>query len=233
LQIVGIKVEVAHDGQQALDRLMAAGPDRFDLVLMDLQMPVLDGHAATAAIRQDARFAKLPIVAMSASAINDARQRCLDEGMQDFVTKPVQTKVLFDTLHRWLGHKAVEMMDAIPTPHAQTSANDAKTFDFAQIKEIDSVKGLANMAGKPALYRDMLSRFYQGQATTVEAISQHFQQGSIADAERLTHTLKGLAGSIGAAKVAAAAQQLEEFFATGNLISNNVQPSSPGEPRPT
>jgi signal transduction histidine kinase/DNA-binding response OmpR family regulator len=102
LRVAGAQVEIANSGQQALDMLMAAGPGGYSLVLMDLEMPDMDGHAATAAIRRDPRFDQLPIIAMTAHALKEIQARCIDEGMQDFLTKPINPEHLYDTLARWL-----------------------------------------------------------------------------------------------------------------------------------
>jgi len=96
----GIVVTVAQNGQLALDQLNAT-PEGFDVVLMDVQMPVMDGREATQLLRQQARFAKLPVIAMTADAMLEDRQRCIESGMNDFLTKPVNSKLLFDTLERW------------------------------------------------------------------------------------------------------------------------------------
>ena len=102
LGMLGLRVEVAIDGQQALEMLLANGPQAYQLVLMDLEMPVLDGQAATLALRQDTRFANLPVVAMTAHATREMRERCLRIGMQDYVSKPIEPGRLRQVLARWL-----------------------------------------------------------------------------------------------------------------------------------
>ena len=96
----GVVVTVAENGQVALDILLAQ-PQGFDAVLMDIQMPVLDGREATRRIREDARLAALPILAMTADAMPEDRQKCLDCGMNDYLTKPVDSEVLYAMLARW------------------------------------------------------------------------------------------------------------------------------------
>ncbi|PHV06007.1 hybrid sensor histidine kinase/response regulator [Janthinobacterium sp. BJB412] len=103
MAVQGISVDVAGNGHEALERLRGAGPQAYALVLMDLEMPLLDGHAATRLLRQDHRFDALPVIAMTAHALADVRERCLEEGMQDYITKPVDPEQLFATLSRWLG----------------------------------------------------------------------------------------------------------------------------------
>ena len=102
LSMLGLCVTLAEDGQQALELLLGQGPGAFQLVLMDLEMPVLDGQAATLALRQDARFAQLPVVAMTAHATHEMRERCLRIGMQDYVSKPMEPGRLRQVLARWL-----------------------------------------------------------------------------------------------------------------------------------
>jgi two-component system sensor histidine kinase/response regulator len=103
LQAQNIAVDVAATGREALDLLHDGGPEAYDLVLMDLEMPQLDGHAATVELRKDARFDKLPVIAMTAHALAEIRERCLREGMQDYVSKPVEPEKLYATLARWIG----------------------------------------------------------------------------------------------------------------------------------
>jgi PAS domain S-box-containing protein len=102
LSAAGVAVEIANDGKVALEKLHAADPNHFSLMLMDLEMPTMDGHATTIAIRSDARYDSLPIVAMTAHALAEIRDRCLQEGMQDYLTKPINPEHLYTTLGRWM-----------------------------------------------------------------------------------------------------------------------------------
>lgn len=102
LQKYGLNVDVVTDGQQAIDRLQQRGPDYYALVLMDMEMPIVDGYAATRAIRQDSRFDILPIIAMTAHAMKGDRERCLAVGMNDYISKPINSTLLHDTLAKYL-----------------------------------------------------------------------------------------------------------------------------------
>ena len=99
---VGVQVDIANTGREAVAMLHRAGPQAYGMVLMDLEMPHMDGHEATIAIRTDQRFAQLPIVAMTAHAVATVRERCLKEGMQEYVTKPINPEQLYATVSRWL-----------------------------------------------------------------------------------------------------------------------------------
>lgn len=222
LATVGIQVVVANGGQEALAQLDQVAANTFDLILMDLEMPGMDGHQATQHIRQQARFNPIPIVAMTAHAMADVRQRCMDEGMQDFLAKPVQPNALFTTLARWLGHKVSILnadeyvyQDESPLPLEQSlqayenQADKLASFDFQRFKHIDSHQGLSLMMGKRDLYLKVLSRFVESQAHTGKQLQDALAVANDAQAFILTHTLKGLAGSIGAIQLHADASQLE------------------------
>jgi PAS domain S-box-containing protein len=103
LELQGLAVEVVANGREAVDRLMEADPRTFDLVLMDLGMPLMDGHEATRLLRADARFSELPIIAVTSHAVAGVQARCLDEGMQDYISKPIDPQRLYRVLSRWLG----------------------------------------------------------------------------------------------------------------------------------
>src|SRR5262249_1527874 len=106
LQAVGANVDVANNGREAVDKLFA-GASSYDVVLMDLQMPEMDGYQATRKIRSEERFAKLPIIAMTAHATTEERQRCLDAGMNDHIAKPIDPAILYDTIGRYYQSRGV------------------------------------------------------------------------------------------------------------------------------
>jgi len=232
LATVGIQVELAGAGQEALDKLQAVADDYYDLILMDLEMPGMDGHQATLSIRQNANLNHVPIIAMTAHAMADVRQRCMDEGMQDFLAKPVQPNALFTTLARWLEFKVSKtskVSEADKTGELQIQQSlasyelgnpDASSadagFNFAGFKHIDSAQGLSLMMGKQDLYLKVLRRFLDGQASTAMQLHNAIEQSQVSQAAMLVHTLKGLAGSIGAQQLQFDAMQLECAINTAN-----------------
>jgi PAS domain S-box-containing protein len=123
LDLQGVSVDVVHNGREALDRLHAAGPDTYDLVLMDLGMPVMDGHEAVRLLRQDSRFDELPVVAVTSNALAGMRAQCLQEGMQDYITKPIDPQRLYSVLTRWLG-LSMKVIPPLP-PRADAGGQDA------------------------------------------------------------------------------------------------------------
>jgi len=209
LEGVGAKVTVADNGSITVDKL-AAAPAGFDVVLMDLQMPVMDGYQATARIRGDARFEKLPIIAMTAHATLEERNRCLAAGMNDHISKPIDPQALFDTLLRWTAPVV-----ATRTPSAESSAAQSPAPAAPEIPEIPEIPGidlagaLSRVAGNKKLYLSLLRKFVAGQENAAAQIQAAIDQEDLALAERLAHTTKGVAGNIGITELQAAAGELE------------------------
>ncbi len=207
---IGADVEVADNGRIACDKLAAMQDvSPFDAVLMDVQMPEMDGYQATARIRSDARFARLPIIAMTAHATVEERQRCLDAGMNDHVAKPIDPNALFATLARYVQARA-----AAPALAASAGAEKSKApAEPAAPPPLDCLNmadGLRRVAGNTKLYYNLLQQFVDGQLDAPEKIGAALRDHDRKVAERLAHTVKGVAGNIGAAAVHGVAAELEK-----------------------
>ncbi|QNM98764.1 response regulator [Chitinimonas koreensis] len=200
-EAAGLEVDVAGNGQIALDRLAGHAPDHYDMVFMDLQMPVMDGHAATASIRADARFDALPIIAMTAHAMVEERERCLAEGMNDHVTKPIDPAALYGLLLRHLAAKRV----ADEAPADAPAAEEAGLL--VDGLELESARRRVN--GNEKLLLKLLRQYRRDQTAVPAEVRQAVDAGDYATAERLAHTLKGVSGNIGAEAVRQAADRLE------------------------
>jgi two-component system sensor histidine kinase/response regulator len=216
LEGAGATVRVVQNGRQAVE-LLSNGPPPppFDVVLMDLQMPEMDGYQATAKLRSDARFGALPIIAMTAHATIEERQRCLAAGMNDHISKPIDPGMLFETVGRF--YKPAPA--AAPTEKsAGLSATQEKEVrapqpdDMPSVPGLDVADGLSRVAGNRKLYLKLLRQFSEEQGSAVGAIATALERGDAALAERLAHTLKGVAGNIGAKPVQAAASTLEKLI---------------------
>ena len=203
LQHAGFIVEVADNGQIALDMLRSSS---YDIVLMDMQMPIMDGPTATLAIRKNPELTDLPIVAMTANAMQQDRERCSEVGMNDFITKPIEPRELWATLLKWIPPRqnvSVTIRSMSPEGEADT------VFLPDTIAGLDMVAGLKRVLGKKPLYLSMLRKFLAGQRNTSSDIRAALAAGDYATAERIAHTTKGVAGNIGANAVQQAAAQLE------------------------
>jgi HPt (histidine-containing phosphotransfer) domain-containing protein len=146
---------------------------------------------------------------MTAHAMTDVRQRCLDEGMQDHISKPIEPQKLFDTMAHWLAHyHQRKSTPAAPVVHTQAPV-DAQTYDFAKLTELDHAAGLHCMANKRDLYLKVLTRFRDSHRNVPAALVNLLLNGQYQEAEQLVHTLKGVAGSIGAKRVQIDAETLD------------------------
>ena len=212
LQSAGATVTVANHGGEAVKILTESNQvPPFDVVFMDLQMPEMDGFTATKLLRRAPRFQKLPIIAMTAHALVEERQRCLDAGMNDHVSKPIDPDNLFSTLMRWARPQAKS------APESQAPAK--KTGDevlLPEITGINLVDGLKRVAGNRRLYRDLLGQFADKQGDAAAQISAALKGGDQKLAERIAHTVKGVAGNIGISGVQTAAQKLEKAIREGH-----------------
>ncbi|MFL6350925.1 MAG: response regulator [Bryobacteraceae bacterium] len=208
LQNAGAIVTIANHGGEAVKLLTADDHGRsFDVVLMDLQMPEMDGITATRLLRSYPKLQKLPIIAMTAHALVEERQRCLDAGMNDHVSKPIDPDTLFSTLLRWAKPKSKPASE--PTPASPTQLGEVLPPRIAGVNLAD---GLKRLAGNGQLYRNLLSQFAAKQVGTATQISAALESGDRNIAERIAHTVKGVAGNLGITEVQSAAQKLEKVL---------------------
>ncbi|MFL6351558.1 MAG: response regulator [Bryobacteraceae bacterium] len=204
LESAGAVVTIAGHGGIAV-KLLREGPSpqAFDIVLMDLQMPEMDGYEARRVLRADPRFHELPILAMTAHALVEERERCLAAGMNDHVTKPIDPDALFAALTRWTKHRARA------SPLVRQAAGPAEMI-FPQVEGIDIAAGLKRVAGNRQLYRSLLEQFVVKQADVSARIAEALERNDRALAERLAHTVKGVAGNIGMIHTQEAAGKIEK-----------------------
>ena len=206
LEGAGFRVALAENGQEAVE---AVGEAEYHAVLMDVQMPVLDGYAATRAIRQDPRFRDLPIIAMTANAMAGDREKALAAGMNDHVAKPIDPDLLFASLARWIKPGAV----GSPPPKRPEIADRSALTDTSALPEsipgIDLRDGLNRVAGNRQLYRKLLVKLREGYSDAKKEIDAQLKAGRVEEAERLAHSIKGVAGNVGARSLQSAAAGLE------------------------
>jgi two-component system, sensor histidine kinase and response regulator len=202
LEYAGLVVEVADNGEIALQKVRTGD---WDLVFMDMQMPVMDGVTATQRIRSMSGFERLPIVAMTANAMEQDRRRCLDAGMNDFLVKPIDPDDMWNILLRWVRPR-VRQEAAAPAPATQTAATDGLPHG---VQGLDTALGLSRMMGKKPLYLAMLRRYMASQRDVPGDIRRAIGAGDFETAERLAHTTKAVSGNVGAVTVQERAAQLE------------------------
>jgi PAS domain S-box-containing protein len=208
LEGAGATVEVANNGLEAVEILFnGPQPPPFDAVLMDLQMPEMDGYQATAKLRADPRFATLPIIAMTAHATIEERQRCIASGMNDHISKPIDPANLFETVGRF--YKPKDLAAPVEPAHNTSSTTSNGLPD---IEGLDVKDGLNRVMGNHKLYLKLLRQFAEQQGSVPGEIATALSRGDAALAGRLAHTLKGVAGNIGAKSLQAASGDLEKLI---------------------
>ncbi len=216
LMDAGLEVDVADNGQIAV-RMAESG--HYDIVLMDMQMPVMDGLEATQALRRQPALAHLPIVAMTANVLDSDRQRCRDAGMNDFVAKPIEPDALFRVLAQWIPARQEADTAETQAEHAANSGHEglpARAEPFPDhVDGIDLAVGLRRMMGKHARYVSLLRNFCESKAGAALDIRRALADGSLAEAARIAHTVKGLAGQIAAHRLQHEAQALEFALQAG------------------
>ncbi|HKW82172.1 MAG TPA: response regulator [Burkholderiaceae bacterium] len=201
--VAGMRVSVAVNGEQAVELIRS---ERFDAVLMDVQMPVMDGCQATTLIRQDPSLADLPIIAMTAHAMARDRDKCLAVGMNDHVSKPFDSRELFAVLARWIEGK----------PLAEVAAPAASQVPAANAPAVSFDVGLQLCLGRSELYREIVDRFldrFADEPSKVEAAvaGQHLQA-----ARAVAHSMVSSASILGAEPLASAARALEQGVVEGD-----------------
>jgi len=211
---VGVSLSIVHNGQQAVE---AVRSDAFDGVLMDMQMPVMDGLEATRLIRADAQFHDLPIIAMTANAMPGDRKECLEAGMNDHVSKPVDPDLLYATLIRWIRKSQVDAAERLLPAMAVPPEHEAG-LDFTGLSGIDVGDGLKRVAGDQPLYRKILYKFRDSQASALQAIRDALASDDRKRAAHLAHALKGVSGNIGANTLYETASRLESALISGAPI---------------
>ncbi|MBF0181536.1 MAG: response regulator [Magnetococcales bacterium] len=215
LEEEGLKVSIAANGEEAVAAVKALS---FDVVLMDVQMPVMDGYAATRVIRSDARFAALPIIAMTANAMAGDREKCVDAGMNDHISKPIHPPTMFATMAKHVKPR----VSSAPARSVEATTRDAAPSTPSppveteklpeQLDGIDIAAGLRNVNGNRKLYMKVLRDVYTRNKEIVARIETERTHGALDVAQRLIHTFKGVAGTIGAREAHQLAGQLEAAF---------------------
>ncbi|MBV2183205.1 MAG: response regulator, partial [Rhizobium sp.] len=206
LKNAGMRVELANNGRAALDFL--ARDAGVDGVLMDCQMPVMDGYAATREIRGNPAWRHLPVIAMTANAMAGDREKVIEAGMNDHIAKPLAVNEMFATLAKWIAPANPANPANSASPPAKVGAGGTAA-EIPELPGIDTAAGLATTMRNPKLYLKLLRKFRDGQADFAGQFARGRQDADPTAAARVAHTLKGTAGNIGARSLQGAAKNLE------------------------
>ena len=210
LEDLGIEVEVARNGRDALERVQRTPSGYFDLILLDIEMPVMDGRQVTSRLRSNPALRKLPIVAMTAHALESDRIRCIEMGMNDHIAKPIDPQQLAQKLTRWL----------VPSnPQQSSSLSEIGPFEEPQERAVDRATGLRHANDNPLLYQELLRRFLEQQPQRSEELFQAIAEKRHLKARNLAHSLKGVAATLGAERLQQLAGELERQLRQGAVHS--------------
>ncbi|MFC1467911.1 response regulator, partial [Verrucomicrobiota bacterium] len=206
LENVVASISIAGNGQEAVDKVKQHD---FDLVLMDLQMPVMDGLAATRAIRKldKPNINALPILAMSAGDWDHDKPECLSAGINDHINKPIQSEHLYSVMSKWLKHYAEQVATA-PKAEPQPQAEQ----DMLTIPGVNVDAALQRIGGNKKLYLKLINKFHDHHRDAVAQIQENLSAGKREDAVRIAHTVKGLAGTMGAEDLQGKSAELESIL---------------------
>jgi PAS domain S-box-containing protein len=220
LRDAGFIVDLAEDGKVAVKKVQM---NPYDIVLMDMQMPVMDGITATKEIRKLTQFGQLPIVAMTANAMGDDRQHCIDAGMNDHIAKPVEPDNLWEVLLNWVNTRQY-VNKILPVTSLSVHHDDN---DLLVLKSISALDGIRRFGGKVTSYRKQLQRFSMHYSGAVAELKDLVEDDGIAAGEAFCHQLKGVCGTIGANDLFIYVTELECVLKQGKAPSpeqfNNLQ----------
>ncbi|MDM8543777.1 ATP-binding protein [Desulfococcaceae bacterium HSG9] len=212
LEYAGMIVTIAENG---LEAIKAISRDMYDLIFMDLEMPEMDGYDASRTIRQDDRYADIPIVAMTAHAMSGVKEKCLDAGMNDHLSKPIDPPELTAALVRWIKPKAKSnFIKTKPAPQPEIK----HTQDFPEeMPGLDIATALKRLGYNHKLLKKLLVNFADDYSDIAETLRLALDSGDIEYIRRTAHTIKGVAGNIGADDLSEAASELEDASISGRI----------------
>jgi signal transduction histidine kinase/ActR/RegA family two-component response regulator/HPt (histidine-containing phosphotransfer) domain-containing protein len=229
LEQAGVSVSIVSNGQEAVS---AVEEGAFDLVLTDINMPVMDGFQATARIRENPRFQDLPILAMTAQALSGDREKSLQAGMNDHITKPIDPDKLYTALVKWidpkkrqgplpLGQKRIVSIQASETDPAVV----ATLAESADMPGLNVSEGLARVAGNQSLYDKLLQDFAREFCLIVSELHKLLDEDQLEKMAVLVHSIKGVSGNLGANDLNGASIALEKAIKGGDrvLIDNQIR----------
>jgi signal transduction histidine kinase/CheY-like chemotaxis protein/HPt (histidine-containing phosphotransfer) domain-containing protein len=219
----GMQLDIADNGKVAIDMLFDAGPEAYDLVVMDLEMPELGGHAAARRIRMDQRYAKLPIIAMTAHAAGEVKDECLQSGMQDHLAKPINPEELYQTLARWMKpsdrRETGDQQMILQQEQSELAGGDQEVLPDLEIPGFATAETLQRLGGDLDLFRDILAMVPRVVGESMERFEVALAADDLPSASAAAHALRGMASTVGASHLSSVAEAVERACKNGDADS--------------
>jgi len=219
LSRAGLLVTIANNGKEAVEKVKES---KYDLVLMDLQMPEMNGIEATKIIKSDPSLKDLPVLAMTANVMKHDVKKCMEAGMHGHIAKPINTKHLFEMLGKWIDRREEGISIAVPIDSSiEINMDDVEIPNFP---EINAKKSLEMIGGNKKLYRKLLVQFHDLCLNSMQEIETALKKDDMKTIGRIMHTLKGASGSIGATNLASVSEKIESQILEkdGNVVDINL-----------
>ena len=215
LELEGYIVDTAVNGKEAVEMVFAEPPTHFSAILMDLQMPVLNGMDAVRKIRALDEFNDVPIIALSADVQDSVRSEVLQLGFNDFISKPIRPEEFFNTLGNWVSTETITSLVK------NKAVSQALIFDA--LSRINTEEGLKHIGNNTLKYQKLLAQFRKEHAADIATIERHLKDGDMDSAKRTLHTLKGLAGTLGCVQLRQSAEAMEISLKQSSLDDSIIQ----------
>jgi CheY-like chemotaxis protein/HPt (histidine-containing phosphotransfer) domain-containing protein len=212
LEDARIRVTAVEDGRQAI---LAVDAEEYDAVLMDIQMPGMDGYETTRIIRTNPRHRTLPIIALTAHAMEGFRKKCMEAGMDDYMTKPIDYHQLYAKLAVYTGSTAPMVA---PEKSFESRPENNVPCGLASFPGVDVASGLKRMGGRRELYVSVIREFHKDYCDAPEWLAKALKNGEREVIHRIAHTIKGLAANIGANNLQSAAENIEALCNTQDSL---------------
>lgn len=212
LELTDFSADYAINGQECLEKMET---HEFDLILMDIQMPIMDGIQATQKLRGDKRFEKIPIVAVTANAIEQEKEYYFEVGINDWVSKPIVVKTLLAVIEKWLG---AYQKKTKPEPES----NEYSQLTECPAKEIDITAALENLDGDARAYLDILSVFKKAHGEDIKQMNVAIQSGKGEQAQFILHSLRGALGTVGANSLQQIVNEMYTLLKSGQELEKEL-----------
>ncbi|MEQ1530602.1 MAG: response regulator, partial [Methylococcales bacterium] len=238
MRMIGIEADIVSNGQAAIELLHKAGPDGYAVILMDLQMPILDGYETTKLIRRDRQYDHVPIIAMTAHVLNEEKEQCLRIGMNDHIAKPLAPAVFYERLAYWAQNRQSASDHKLPTKSQLTFTDNLQKAGveqeseqncaaFEQLQAVDGVaglnvsEGLSHLQNNSVFYLAMLRRFIATQTDFLDRVVSAYHKKDLSSAYRHAHTIKGTSATLSIRNLARIAEDLTLLLRQEPVIEIN------------